>query len=646
MACTPAMAIAQSSEAAHAEQEIWSDSAAEIELDELEVSASISSLESAKASRIVNVITREEIAALPATSISDILKLTSSVDVRQRSGFGVQADISIDGGTYDQVSILLNGVNITSPQTGHYSADWPVTIDDIERIEIIEGAASRYMGGSSLIGAINIVTRTHAASQATVQIEGGSYGTIGAKGSAALVAKSTRHQLSGAYMRSDGGTVNSEFSRGQAFYQGQISTSAIDIMPQAGFSMLSHGANTFYSGAYPDQHDAINRYIVSVAGKTHGRIDIQPMAYWQRLVDHYQLVRNTSKGETFHRGDTYGGRINASTNWQAGRTTIGAEVRRETILSTTLGMPLDPADYVSANDSVQYTHRDARTSWSFMAEHLIKIGRVNVSAGLIGAINTGLDSKMRLYPGVDIAYNPSRHWRIFASWEEAYRMPTFTDLYYKAPTHEGNRDLQPERMESAQLGAQYSNAWIAVRGNVFFHHGKNMIDWVMYSPDDVFHATGFDLDNLGVSLQGQVLLEQIFGKHQPFTTFDFNYTYMHQWRRDKIEIYESRSALEYLKHKFSMVLCHKLWPGAAASWTLRYADRMGDYLLYVQGQSQGRLQPYKPYAVLDLKIDYTVGSWQFYVSASNLTNHTYYDCANIPQPGLWVMCGAKASLKF
>ncbi len=94
-----------------------------------------------QAARLVTVITKEEIQRSPVQSIQDLLNYAANIDVMQRGGHGVQADISIRGGSFDQTAILLNGINLSNPQTGHYSFDIPVNLSDIDRIEIIHGQA-------------------------------------------------------------------------------------------------------------------------------------------------------------------------------------------------------------------------------------------------------------------------------------------------------------------------------------------------------------------------------------------------------------------------------------------------------------------------------------------------------------------------
>ena len=131
---------------------------------------------------MVSVIPREEIEYAPVTSIQELLEYVAGVDVRQRGAEGVQADISIRGGTFDQTLILLNGVNITDPQTGHHNLNLPVSINQIERIEILEGPAARVYGPNAFSGAINIVTRQPDKTSWKLAIEGGSFGYFDVQG--------------------------------------------------------------------------------------------------------------------------------------------------------------------------------------------------------------------------------------------------------------------------------------------------------------------------------------------------------------------------------------------------------------------------------------------------------------------------------
>ena len=84
----------------------------EATLDDVEVTGSRAPLALGQAARMVTVLSREDIQAAPVQSINDLLKMAVGVDVRQRGPIGAQTDISIRGGTSEQITILLNGISI------------------------------------------------------------------------------------------------------------------------------------------------------------------------------------------------------------------------------------------------------------------------------------------------------------------------------------------------------------------------------------------------------------------------------------------------------------------------------------------------------------------------------------------------------
>src|SRR5574344_1789994 len=227
----------------------------EVLLDEVSVTGSRAPLTALQSAKIVSVITREDIHRANAESINDLLKMATGVDVRQRGGFGVQTDISIDGGTFDQITILLNGVNISNPHTGHLAADFPVDLKDIERIEVLEGASARIFGSSAFNGAINIITRSDSQSNVRIGAEGGSFGTFGTNAGISLANGQWRNSISGGYQQSDGGTDNSDFKKRRGFYQGAYNSNRLDLQWQAGLSSQDYGANTFYTAKFNNQYE-------------------------------------------------------------------------------------------------------------------------------------------------------------------------------------------------------------------------------------------------------------------------------------------------------------------------------------------------------------------------------------------------------
>ena len=605
----------------------------EKEMAELTVSGSMAPLSQLQAARIVCVLTRQDIEQAAAQSVNDIFKLVTGIDVRQRGGFGIQTDISIDGGTFEQVTILLNGIDIGNPQIGHLSADFPVSISDIERIEVLEGAASRVYGGQSFGGAINIVTRHDHEQSVEFTGRGGSFGT--AEGEARLSLKTRRfgNRISGGGGRSDGGTLNSSWQKGQLYYQGDYEDEALRLDWQFGFSKKSYGANTFYSANYPDQYERNQRLMTSISAETKGRFHFTPQVFWQRSHDNFELVRGTTFGENFHRTDVYGLKAGGHFAWSLGKTAVSALLRHEGILSTNLGKDTPPKGSWGV-----YTRSDNRTTVSFSLEHNILLRHWTISAGLMTSMTSGLDHRFRFYPGIDVAWRPARNWKVLFSYNKGFRLPSFTELYYKSPTHEGNRDLKPEHNHSFSLGLQHRKDGLEVNAKGFYHRGTQMIDWVMYSPDDIFHTAAFGLDNFGVQVQGKIIPSELCGHKTWVRSFSAGYTFIHQNKHDAEGVVKSNFAMEYLRHKFVASLSHRIVSRLSMNWDFRWQDRVGSYL---QG---GKLVGYHPYAMLDAKLQWDAPRYQLFVQATNITNHRYYDLAAVPQPGIWVMAGARLKL--
>lgn len=623
----------------------------ELKLDEVLVTGSRAPLTQNEAAKIVSVITRDDIQRAAVETVNDVLKMATGVDVRQRGGFGVQTDISILGGTFDQIAILLNGVNISNPQTGHLSADFPVSLDDIVHIEIIEGAAARVFGASAFNGAINIVTEQDSKEQrngGNIAAEGGSFGTFGVSGKGTLVGKTQSsgiwtNSLSASYKQSDGGTENSYFSKGQAYYQGGYAQETFNIKWQLGMNSMSYGANTFYSAAYPNQWETNTRYFASLKSDIKvGRFHILPAAYWNRSYDQFQLTRHSSSGENFHRTDVLGASLNAHVDWLLGRTAFGAEVRKEIIYSTNLGHDLDKADYISTpcSQSNFYTRHDHRTDINLFLEHNILLRNFTASLGVVANKNTGYNDAFRFYPGIDMSYRPAKAWKLTASWNMAFRMPTFTDLYYKSPTHEGNKGLKPEKTQSLRIAAQYRSNGIEARISGFYDWGTDMIDWVMYNPTDVYHSANFRLDNRGVEANATFRPQEIW-KGNFINSVSVGYVFIDQNRKDDVVIYKSNYAMEYLRHKFTAQVNHRIISKLSAAWQFRWQKRMGSYIVYENHKSTGRAEAYHPYALLDVKLQWTDKRYDLWVSMNNLTSHRYYDLGNVEQPGFWLMAGAK-----
>ena len=599
----------------------------ELLLDEVSVTGTRAPLTASQAARIVTVLDREAIQAAPVQSVNDLLKYASGVDVRQRGPIGAQTDVSIRGGNYEQIAILLNGINICDPQTGHNAFDIPADISEIERIEVLEGPSARVYGTSSLVGAINIVTRPAGRSSASARIEGGSFGyaNIGARVNAA--SGKWNNQVSGSYTRSDGysrnkqGGLNADYCGGKAFYQGAYTDSDISVRWHAGLCTKDFGSNTFYGAKWDDQFEHTMKTFTAIQAETkQGRLHLKPSIYWNRNIDRFELYRgddaqNNGVPYNHHRTDVYGVNINTYFDWIAGRTAVCAELRNEDLVSTNLGEQLDNPRNVKGTDRY-YTCGLNRSNISFVLEHNVLLERFTLSAGIVAVKNSWNNMNMRVYPGIDMSYRIGRQWKVYASYNSSLRMPSVTELYYSVGGHKADKNLKPEELQAVEGGLKYAGGGINASACVYYNHCTNMIDWIRRTDEGneaVWQSVNFTKTNsVGVEASLSFNLKRLLPTQSVLRSIDVAYCYIDQ-AKDEPDNIQSRSTLEYLRHKATASLELNPWRRLMLTLKYRFQERRGTFT-----DANGNVRGYAPYAVTDARASWNADAWILYVEANNL----------------------------
>jgi len=621
----------------------------ELELEGVVVRASRLPAFLGQSARMVTVLDSLAISSIPATNINDLVKFAAGADVRQRGPEGVQTDISLRGGTCEQIAVLLDGVSIADPQTGHNSFDFPVPVSQIERIEILEGPAARTYGTSSLLGAINIVTRKPESNGAEARLEGGSHGLASASLSVREADGRVRNVLSAGYSRSDGytrssaGGLNTDFKSAKAFYQGVTSLRDVQLSWHAGASVKDFGSGTFYSPRFDDQFEHTAKTFLAVQGESEGMLHLRPRLYWNHGEDRFELFRSRADlyPYNYHRTNVLGANLDGWVQSSLGRTAFGAEVRREGIVSTNLGEPLDQEIKVRGEDAYYKVGLD-RTDISLFLEHNVTLSWLTFSGGASISRNTGNDEGFRIYPGADASFRLSDKLKLYASYNSSLRMPSFTELYYSVGGYKADKNLKAEKMQSVEGGFKYLSRGVRIVGDVFYNDGRDMIDWIrdLSEPDapwqSVNHARIKSLgEELTVRLEPSVLLDR---PRFPLRSVSASYAHIEQNKEAEPGI-QSYYALEYLRNKAVVQADIRLLEKLALDVTYRWHDRVGSYERYSAGKSTGEIVPYSPYSLVDCKLAWNGGEWNFYLEADNLLNVTYFDHGNIPQPGIWLKAG-------
>ncbi|NEW83232.1 MAG: TonB-dependent receptor [Mariniphaga sp.] len=608
-----------------------------IEVEPIVVSAQRAPVAFPQVARIVKVIGKEEIQSAPVQSLQDLLEYSLNVDVRQRGNYGVQADISIRGGSFDQVLILLNGININDPQTGHHSLNLPVSFDAIERIEILEGPASRIYGPNAFSGAINIITGTSDKSNLKARVSGGQNGFYDTGLSGTFVSGKLTNFVSADHRSSDGYIKNTDFKLTDAFYQGKLSTNAGNLEWQAGHTDRSFGANSFYTPAYPDQFEQVKTTFASIKMETGEIVHFTPSVYWRRNQDRFELFRYPEltptwyKDHNYHLTDVYGTNLNAWFTSKFGKTAFGADFRSENIWSTVLGKPLTITIPVPGENGKVFTKSDTRTNFSLFAEHSIYLQRFTASAGMMAIWNSQLGQRWNFYPGIDLSWRVFDAVKWYTSINSSLRLPTFTDLYYSSATNIGNSSLKPEKAVAYESGFKYQFNGIDGHLSYFHRSGKDMIDWVKKPDENIWYAQNItELNTDGIEFSAKINPQKFFDKKLFIKSINLSWSWLTQSKQSGI--FASKYVLDFLNHKIDLGISHSVVKNVGINWQISYQDRNGSYTNW-EGSKYGNEVEYKPFVLVDSRLHWTKNNTNIYLEASNLFDKSYYDFGNIAQPG-------------
>lgn len=560
-------------------------------------------------SRSIQVMTARQIEALPVQSINEVIQYISGVDVRQRGANGVQADVSIRGGTFDQTLVMINGVKMTDPQTGHHIMNIPIDLENVERIEVLKGPGARIYGMNAFSGAINIVTKAPDEQFVKIKLQAGENGMGGAQISASFPKENMNQYFSFSKDFAEGYRYNTDYDMTNLFYQNQIEIGQNQLDIMAGFTERQFGANGFYASPDArDQYEEVQTSVVSLDYKMNlSNWTLNPRLFWRRNQDEYVFVRsNPSIYRNLHIGNVYGAEFHASNRNALGTTGIGLELNQVDLASSNLG------------DQQRFTT-------SLFVEHRFQLldGALDIIPGL--SLNHFSDFGTKVFPGIDAGLRLDDHFKLYGNWGYTYRVPTFTDLYYEDPANLGNPDLQPEEAMSYELGVKYNGRGTNLQASYFNRQGNDLIDWIKEADSLQWQPVNVNqLTAQGVDVSLDFFFPVIFNKNSWLRRLNIGYTYIDAAVEEN-DAPISRYALENLNHQFIAGLEYRIGGRFYHSVQFRYIDRV----------------TMEDYTVIDTRLNYRRDNYEIFLKATNVGDTEYRETNLVPMPGRWIRGGVE-----
>lgn len=568
--------------------------------------------------RAVTAISLREVPQVYRSYV-EYLQVEPWVDLRQRAPGGMQGDLSIRGSSLGQTLVLVNGFRVNDTQTPHHNMDVPLPLQSIDRIEVLRGTGSTLYGADAVGGAVNFITRPAESSELRLGTSVGSFGTNQQSASAVLVRHGISEQLSFARELSTGFMPDRDYRNLSFSSDDHVKTRFGDTGLLLGYSDRPFGADQFY-GNY-NSWERTKSWLAALRQELGKRTEFD--FAFRRHTDVFVLKRDKP---WLYQND------HATESWQTAlrrrervsqnsTVAFGGEFYRESIDSTNLGIH-------GRNRGAVYVNYDLRA-----------LRRFSFS---VGAREDVYDStRGQLSPTAAAGYWIANGLKLRGSVSRAFRLPTYTDLYYRDPANVGNPQLRPESAWSYEAGLDWDRGGILrASTTVFQRRDTDVIDYVKcgaeqnFAPDvpcdSKWHATNVqNLRFTGIEVQLQFRLA---AQHR----VDLAYAGLHG-SQDSLQGFASRYAFSHRRHTGTVGWQGKL-PGKVIA-----RSRMGVSERYCAasqcGAGQTAASRGEPYALWDAAVARQFGYVTARLAFANLIDTRYEEIQNLLMPGRSVTVG-------
>lgn len=579
-------------------------------LKEVVVTSSRIDLPFKENSRTIQIVTAEDIKKLGITNVADALQQLAGIDVRRQGVNGMQADLHIRGGGFDQTLLLIDGIKVDDPQTGHHTMNLALPIEVIKRIEVIKGPAARVFGQNAFTGAVNIVTKNVEENSLIAKVQGGSFGQFIAEATGTVSLKESSHIVHFSKNFSEGYRHNTDFDNTNYVLKSQFNKNKLPIELLTTYSERKFGANGFYGiPSATEQYEETQASLVGLSTVIkNGNFTWKPRVYWRRNEDEYHYIRsNPSAYRNLHITNKFAAELNGSYESKVGITGFGVEMAKYYISSNRLG------DNSREMASVFLEHR-----FQFLDK------KFDITPGIAVSYFSDFDSKA--FPGLDLGYQISSDFRVYGNIGYTYRVPTYTDLYYIGPQAIGNENLQPEEAISEEIGVKWLTKKFDFTFAAFNRDSNDLIDYVRLTESDVVYTPQNiqDVNTKGFETQ----VEYRFTLNSLPQKIKMGYTFIEDDVKQTSAAY-SRYSINSMKHQFV--------GNYAMEWFKNFSNSIGyRYVERTSGIS---------YNIWDVSASYKLKELEFSIYANNIFNTEYVEAGMVPMPNGNVLFGVKYLFK-
>ncbi len=548
------------------------------------------------------VITHNEIEKLAKNNVFEILKLYNT-NIQTRGQ--IQADISLNAGSFEQTKLYLNGIPITDPQTAHHNCNLPVNIDDIESIQIINKTNFAVYGTNAFSGVINILTKKYILPN-MIDI---TYGNFGFTKLNLRIAKQDNF-VSLTTSKSDGFKENTDYKTANLFSFTKIHNT--DII----FALLDKhfGAQDFYTTPNTrTEYEQTRTIFVSVSPTVVLKKNcvVEANFFSRYGYDYYTTQRYSPQVySNYHNTYLYGTTTKLNLKYNFLFLQHGIEI---------LFKHLDSKGYSTVLPSWKGMGELTDEEYALYTNLILPYK----SFSLETTLRLNYFSRYNLIPqwGTAITFLLSQHSNLKANISKVFRIPSYTELFYWDPIHKAQEELKVEHSINYSLSLNHKfrkNLNFSITG--FIYEPTNTIDWLrMKNSSDVWKVSNIaKVDIKGIELVTQLCYKNL--SSSLFITF-IEKTF------DLQENLETKYLENFPKQTVSLVCSLPMFYKIETTFTTTYKH-------FTKTHPQ-------EFVVFNLTWIKNFTNTKFYLTIDNLFNIKYEEFPGVQSPPRQISCGTK-----
>ncbi|MDD5195638.1 MAG: TonB-dependent receptor [Candidatus Omnitrophica bacterium] len=518
---------------------------------------------------------------LPLKSPEEAVDYSPSVDLKKRSSFGIQQDVSLRGSVFEDTDIAIGDVVVNDPQTGHFNLELPFTSADLEGVDI-------YKNGQK----INFVPKKPSDKGFLLKNSFGQHALWENLLSYNFPIFSIKNRISAEHKVAQGSRHDTDFDIYNFSFHSLWEADTLKSELLFGQTKRDFGADSFYSSRFNQEEEHINqRFLSFKIGKELEAFTLNNTFYLRRHRDKFILNRNDPSFYTnYHTTYIYGlqNQFDFYNDFFA-----GLNLERETIDSTNLSKH----------------YRLKKGFFLGLKDKEIAKFILNIRAGL--DYYSGWQYLESGHFG--LSYPLRDNLNLKFSYDRLWRLPSFTELYYSDPANMGNSNLGAQRSHNYEWGFDFSPIKaLNVSAAFFLRNQSKTIDWGKNTPVDVWQA-----DNVtDLKVHGADFLAGYKFSKSALDSISFGYTYLNLNKSGPQSL--SKYVFDYNRHALLSNIGF---------------DARGLKINFITHLSKPVNR--SEYATVDLKLEKQIRNFTFSLEGTNIFNKSYQELQDIDADSRW-----------